>query len=98
MNQQIQNRSCSSNNYKPNLLEIPAIVTCNGGPYTWNEKQMMICPQYTEQQHNQFSCSGVGPSPRVGGMIPASAYKPGIPIHFEYTPMSNSRWNNERCL
>lgn len=66
-------------------FEVSPEKTCEGGPYMWSsaspEKQA-YCNSLSPQQYSAFNC-------------PAGFN--GRPVHWQYTPESDSKWQNTRC-
>lgn len=66
-------------------FEVSPEKLCEGGPYMWSsaspEKQA-YCNSLSPQQYNAFNC-------------PAGFS--GRPVHWNYTPESDSKWQNTRC-
>lgn len=71
-------------------FEVTPGKMCQGGPYMWqgNSKTSKMCRKMAEtstgqKEINRYDCG-------VGFM--------GLPEHhFDYTPISNDDWKNERC-
>jgi len=75
-------------NNNDKLFHVTPAKLCQGGPYMHQSgkthemcKQLMSTPQ-GQYEYKQYNCS--------------SGYN-GRPVHFEYTPLSNNLWQNERC-
>lgn len=64
------------------FFEVTPEKLCDGGPYMYssNPEKAKYCSTLTPQQYSAFNC-------------PCGMYH-GRPVHYEYTPMSNDKWEN----
>lgn len=66
------------------VFEVTPAKLCDGGPYMWssNPELQKFCSSVSEKDIKSVSC-------------PIGYH--GRPVHFNYTPESNSKWENSRC-
>lgn len=70
--------------------DITDAARCKGGPYFWQGDSVtsQMCEKMAETPEGRVAISGYNcPSGYVG--------QPGLP--FYYSPLSNDKWQNERC-
>jgi hypothetical protein len=65
-------------------FELTPEKKCDLGPYMYssNPERQKLCSQFSEKQLGEYQCAK--------GFI-------GRPVHYEYTPESNDKWENPRC-
>jgi len=65
-------------------FEVSEQKKCQGGPYMYSSDPELTekCSKYSNEELAQYNCP--------------SGYN-GRPVHFDYTPMSDSLWENKMC-
>ena len=80
-----------NNDSSENFWDIDPVSQCAGGPYTWqgDDPASRYCKKLYETPQGRCDIS----SWKCGK---AYVGRPGLP--FYYTPLSNDKWQNERCM
>jgi|UniRef100_A0A6C0D0U1 hypothetical protein len=86
-------------NLKENFhFELSPYKRCQGGPYMYSSDPELkaFCDSIPQEQLNQAFCNN-GVNGGKGGWDRKSHGFIGMPVHFEYTPMSDDKWENHMC-
>jgi hypothetical protein len=77
--------SCTEENYR--MLNISPASKCALGPYTWGSPNSEVYKY----------CSNPANSAAIARESCGRGYI-GKPVNFKYTPESNGKWENDRCV